>query len=63
MTLIDQFDIVDCGSIVRFTPLTDDAQAWWDEYVNEGPGLGRSYCVAAHYAGPIVTGLWLDSRE
>lgn len=30
---VEHFMVDDCGTIVRFQPLTDEARAWWDDNV------------------------------
>lgn len=51
------FQIIDHGSLVGFTPLTDEASAWWEENVQDGPCLGRSRFVEHRFAGAIIEGL------
>ena len=52
-----QFQIIDAGSLVGFLPLTDDASAWWDENVADGPCLGRVRYVEHRFADDIIDGL------
>ena len=56
--MINQFKIMNEGSIVLFEPLTDAAQDWWSSYVDpEGQTWGRSYVVEHRYAGDIMEGI------
>lgn len=51
------FQIINHGSIVGFTPLTAEAADWWAENVEEGPQLGSTFYVEHRFAGAIVEGL------
>ena len=49
------FEIVNHGSIVTFTPLTPEAQEWWDDNVDpDCQTLGPAYCVEARYADVLI---------
>lgn len=53
------FELVDGGSLVGITPLTDAATDWIDENVaSEGwQWMGRTLYVDARYAEPLVNGM------
>jgi hypothetical protein len=53
------FDVADHGSIVTFTPLTDDARDWLNEHVQaeSWQWLGAGLCVDRRYAGPLIDGI------
>ncbi len=50
--------IVGHGSIVLFEPLTEAAQAWWNDNVDpECMKMGAAYAVEHRYAGDIAEGI------
>ena len=53
------FNVLNAGTIVMFTPITDEAQAWWKEWIDweSAQMLGNSYSVEHRYAPAIVEGL------
>jgi len=56
--VIDQFKIINEGSIILFEPLTDAARSWWTTNVNpEAQTMGQAYVVEHRYAGDIVEGI------
>jgi hypothetical protein len=56
--MINQFKIMNEGSIVLFEPLTDAARGWWTDNVDpEAQTWGRSYVVEHRYAGDIMEGI------
>jgi hypothetical protein len=52
-----KFEIIDHGTLVGFTPASEDAQQWWDEHVQWCPMMGDQYLVESRYAGPILEGI------
>ena len=56
--MIDQFKIMNEGSIILFEPLTDAARSWWSSNVDpEAQTMGHAYVVEHRYAGDIVEGI------
>ena len=56
--LIDQFKIMNEGSIVLFEPLTDAARGWWTDNVDpEAQTMGQAYVVEHRYAPDIIEGI------
>ena len=56
--MIDQFKIINEGSIVLFEPLTDAARDWWAGNVDpDAITMGQAYVVEHRYAGDIVEGI------
>jgi len=56
--LIDQFKIINEGSIILFEPLTDTARDWWSNHVDpEAQTMGPAYVVEHRYAGDIIEGI------
>jgi len=56
--LIDQFKIINEGSIILFEPLTDAARTWWSSNVNpDAMTMGQAYVVEHRYAPDIIEGI------
>ena len=51
------FVVVNHGSVVTFTPLTIEADAWWDENVVDGPRLGTTRAVEPRLAENLLHGI------
>ena len=49
-----KFNIKYHGSLTGFIPVDDEAQAWWDEHVQECHQMGNQYLVEHRYAHVIV---------
>jgi len=49
-----KFNIKYHGSLTGFIPVDDEAQAWWDEHVQECHQMGNQYLVEHGYAHVIV---------
>jgi len=62
--LINQFKIINEGSIILFEPLTDAARSWWSSNVDpEAQTFGQAYVVEHRYAGDIVEGIKAASSK
>jgi hypothetical protein len=56
--------ILDAGSILVVTPITEEAQQWCDEHLpDDAPMWGHGYAVERRYAGDILAGMVRDGLE
>ena len=55
--LINDFTIINQGSIVQFLPLTDIAKNWCEKHIPTAMRMGFTYCVEHRYAIDIVEGI------
>ena len=58
-----KFEITNHGTLVGFTPASEDAQQWWDEHVQWCPIMGDQYLVDSQYAQAIIDGIQAASRS
>ena len=52
-----KFNIKYHGSLTGFIPVDDEAQAWWDENVQECHQMGDQYLVEHRFAYDIIDGI------
>jgi len=56
--MINQFKIINEGTIVLFQPLTSAAQDWWAGNVDpDAMTFGNAYAVEHRYAPDIIEGI------
>jgi len=58
-----KFEVVNHGTLIGFTPISEDAKEWWDEYVQWSPMMGDAYLVEARYAQAIIDGIEKDGGQ
>lgn len=52
------FKVVNHGSIILFTPHTDEAKQWIDDNISDDAQFwGDSLVVEPRYAGPLANGI------
>ena len=60
--MIKKFEINNQGSIFLFTPLTEDAELWWEENVsNDCQKFGNAFVVEHRYVYDILDGLYNEN--
>lgn len=58
------FQVIEHGSVWAFTPLTDDARAWWNEHVDpDALQIAGSYAVEHRYAPDIAQAIIAEGFE
>ena len=56
--MIEEFKINNQGTLILFTPLTDNAKQWWADNVDSNcQTFGNAYCVEHRYANDIIEGI------
>ena len=65
--MIEEFKINNQGTLILFTPLTDNAKQWWTDNVDSNcQTFGNAYCVEHQYANDIIKGIqnnyWQDNH-
>ena len=56
--MIKEFEINNQGTLILFTPLTDNAKQWWIDNVDPNcQTFGNAYCVEHRYANDIIEGI------
>ena len=52
------FEIIDHGSIVMLSPITNDAQDWCDEHLPEdAQWMGGACAIESRYVNDIISGI------
>ena len=56
--MVEEFEINNQGTLILFTPLTDNAKQWWTDNVDpDCQTFGNAYCVEHRYAQDIIEGI------
>jgi hypothetical protein len=57
--LTPDFHVICHGSLVTFTPVSEQAREWWDDNVATGgwQWMGNACCVEPRCAEPIINGI------
>ena len=51
------FNIINHGSLIGFTPIDDSARDWWEENVQDCQQMAGQYFVETRYAQDIIDGI------
>lgn len=51
------FVVINHGTVWTFSPLTLEAEGWWEENVEDTVALGNARAVEHRYASAIIDGL------